>query len=207
MGISGFYRKFVKGYATIAWPLTELLKKDKFAWSVATHDSFERLKQALAQSPVLALPDFSLPFLIQTDASGMGIGVVLAQQGHHIAYFSKKLPPLLLKASTYVRELFAITQAVLKWRQYLLGHHFSIVTDHYSLKEILTQVIHTPEQQKYVVKLLGYDFDISYQPGKSNIVVDSLSRQFIPLISTSDSDGQFFFLVYGHLLVPVSTQN
>lgn len=115
-------------------------------------------------------------------------------KGTPLRILVKNIRLTFLKASTYVRELFAFTQTVLKWRQYLLWHHFSIVTDHYSLKEILTQVIHTPEQQKYVVKLLGYDFDISYQPGKSNIVADSLSRQFIPLISTSDSDGQFFSL-------------
>ncbi|XP_075515833.1 uncharacterized protein LOC142550640 [Primulina tabacum] len=178
LGLSGFYRKFVKGYASIAHALMELLKKDSFCWSPTAQTSFENLKQSLSHTPVLALPDFSLPFQIRTDASGVGIGAVLLQQGHPLAYFRKKLPSHLLKASTYVRELLAITQAVSKWRQYLLGHHFSIVTDHRSLKEILSQTIHTPDQQKYLVKLLGYDFDISYQPGSSNTVADALSRQF-----------------------------
>lgn len=90
----------------------------------------------------------------------------------------KKIQPKLAKASTYVRELFAVTQAVSKWRHYLLGHHFMIITDHQSLKDILTQPIHTPDQQKYLVKLLGYDFDILYKAGNTNIVADALSREF-----------------------------
>jgi len=91
------------------------------------------------------LPDFTLPFTVETDASGTGMGAVLSQQGHPIAYFSKNFPPKLLGASTYVRELFAIMTAVKKWRQYLLGQRFNILTDHCSLKELLTQVIQTPE--------------------------------------------------------------
>lgn len=80
--------------------------------------------------------------------------------------------------STYVRELFAVTQAVAKWRQYLLGAHSTIITDHQSLKLILSQAIHTLERHKYLVKLMGYDFDIQYKPGKTNVVADALSRQF-----------------------------
>ena len=80
------------------------------------------------------------------------------------------------KASTYVRELYAITQAVARWRHYLLGRKFTIRTDHRSLKELMSQVIQTPEQQYYLTKLLGYEFDIVYRAGKANAAADSLSR-------------------------------
>ncbi|XP_075478825.1 uncharacterized protein LOC142519678 [Primulina tabacum] len=177
LGLTGFYRRFV-GYAHIPSPLTDILKKDQFLWSSSAQASFDNLKLALTQAPNLALPDFSVPFQLQTDASGSGIGAVLLQHNHPIAYFSKKLSPRMARASTYVRELFAVSQSVSKWRQYLIGHYFTIITDHQSLRDILNQAIHTPEQQKYLIKLLGFDFDVKYKPGKTNIVADALSREF-----------------------------
>ena len=80
------------------------------------------------------------------------------------------------KASTYVGELYAITQVVTRWRHYLLGNKFVIKTDHKSLKELMTQVIQTPEQQYYLTKLLGYEFDIFYKARKQNATADALSR-------------------------------
>lgn len=88
------------------------------------------------------------------------MSAVLSQKGHPIAFFSKTFPPKLLGALAYVRDLCAITTTVKKWRQYLLGHHFVIITDHKSLKELLTQVIQTPEQHMYLARLLGYDYEI-----------------------------------------------
>lgn len=90
------------------------------------------------------------------DASRIGMGAVLSQNSHLIAFFSK-FSPKLLCASTYVMELFAIIVAVKKWCHYLLGHQFTIITDHRSLKELLTQVVQTPEQQMYMAHLIGYD--------------------------------------------------
>ena len=95
-------------------------------WTPSTQTAFEALKQALTSAPVLALPDFRLPFTVETDASAIGMGAVLSQQGHPIAFFSKPFTPKLLQASTYVRELCVITIAVKKWRQYLLGQQFTI---------------------------------------------------------------------------------
>jgi hypothetical protein len=133
---------------------------------------------------VLILPDFTLPFTVETDASGVGMGAVLSQQNHPIAFFSKPFCPKLLRASTYVRELHAITAAVKKWRQYLLGHPFVILTDHRSLKELMSQIIQTPEQQLYLSRLIGYDYTIQYRSGKTNVVADALSR--VPEFITSD---------------------
>lgn len=188
LGLIGFYRKFIKSYATIASPLTALLKKDSFKWSPEAQTAFEQLKSAMTLAPVLTLPDFNLPFILETDASGLAMGAVLMQKQHPIAFFSKPFCPRLQRASTYVRELHAITTAVRKWRQYLLGHSFVILTDHKSLKDLMSQVIQTPEQQVYLSKLLGYDYCIQYKAGNSNMVADALSR--IP----DTQGGQYFIL-------------
>lgn len=84
LGLSGFYRKFVRGYATLAFPLTELLKRENFSWSPAALDSFNHLKQALVQALVSDLPNFSLPFQLQTDASGLGICSVITGSPHYL---------------------------------------------------------------------------------------------------------------------------
>ena len=158
LGLTGFYRKFVKAYASIAAPLTSLLCKDAFSWSPEAHTAFDTLKSAMVSTPVLALPDFLAPFILETDASGTAISAVLQQKGHPLAYFSKCLGPKLIHSSTYIRELHAIVAVVRKWRQYLLGQPFIILTDHKSLRELMTQIIQTPEQHYYLAKLLGYEY-------------------------------------------------
>ncbi|XP_038989888.1 uncharacterized protein LOC120113137 [Phoenix dactylifera] len=108
LGLTGYYRRFVKGYGLIAKPLTAMLKKDGFAWTPAARQAFEDLKRAMTQTPVLALPDFNTPFQVFTDASNEGIGAVLAQNKRPIAFISKELGPQKKAWSTYARELLAV---------------------------------------------------------------------------------------------------
>nr|KYP41746.1 Retrovirus-related Pol polyprotein from transposon 297 family [Cajanus cajan] len=136
LGLTGYYRKFIKGYASIDAPLSSLLQKDNFYWTEQITITFENLKAAITRAPVLALPDFSKLFTLETDASGMGIGIVLSQEQHPIAFFSKKLTPRMQRQSAYTREFYAITEAVAKFRHYLLGHRFVIKTDQRSLKSL-----------------------------------------------------------------------
>lgn len=130
LGLTGYYHRFVAGYATIAALLTELLKWDNFKWTLEATQAFEKLKQIMTETPVLHLPDFSKTFVVETDASNLGIGGVLMQEEHPIAYFSKKLGPRMIGALAYLRELLAVVESIAKWRQYLLGRPFIVWTDH-----------------------------------------------------------------------------
>ena len=179
LGLTGYYRRFIKAYAHIAAPLTDLLKKDNFVWNSEAEAAFLKLKNAMTIAPVLALPDFTQPFILETDASGIGVGAVLSQNGHPIAYFSKKLAPRMQKQSAYTRELLAITEALAKFRHYLLGNKFIIRTDQRSLKSLMDQSLQTPEQQAWLHKFLGYDFKIEYKPGRDNQAADALSKMFL----------------------------
>ena len=175
MGLTSYYRWFIHGYASLAAPLTDLLYKDAFQWTQAAAEAFEALKRAMVEALVLRLPDFDSDFIFETDTSNVGIGVVLIQSRHPISYFNKKLGPRLRVSSTYIKELIVIVEAVHKWRQYLLGRFFIIRTDHKSIKELLQQVVQTPDQQIYIRKLLGYHFCIEYKPGCTNHAADALS--------------------------------
>lgn len=111
LGLSGFYRKFIKGYTVLAAPLTDLLRVNNFTWTEEATQAFTQLQHQITNAPKLHLPDLAKPFQIETDASSTAIGAVLQQGGHPLAFFSKKLCPRMQQAPTYVRELFAITEA------------------------------------------------------------------------------------------------
>jgi hypothetical protein len=177
LGLTGYYRKFIKGYGSIAAPLTAMLRKNAFSWTDSAQEAFQALKVAVTQAPVLALPNFSQPFIIECDASGIGIGAVLMQNNRPIAFLSKALKGKALHMSTYEKELFALVTAVQKWRPYLLGQSFLVKTDQQSLKFLLEQKVGTPFQQKWITKLLGYDFVVEYKKGVENRVADALSRK------------------------------
>jgi hypothetical protein len=134
LGLTGYYRKFIQQYGIIARPLTQLLKKDSFKWNDEAEHAFIHLKTAMTTAPVLALPDFSKKFVIECDASGVGLGAILMQDKQPIAYFSQALHGRNLNLSTYEKEMLALVTAIQKWRPYLLGQQFVVRTDHHSLK-------------------------------------------------------------------------
>ena len=120
------------------------------------------------------MTEFSKPCTIASDAYENGLGVVLLQDEHPIEFSSKSLSSKNLAISTYEKEMMAILHAVQKWRPYLLGNHFCIKTDHQSLKHFLEPHLSSPAQQKWVSKLMGYNYEITYKKGKDNIVADAL---------------------------------
>ena len=126
---------------------------------------------------MLALPDFTKPFIVECDASTHGFGAVLLQDKHPIAYFSRPVAPRHRSLTAYERELIGLVCVVRHWRPYLWGRRFLVRTDHFSLKYLLDQRLATIPQHHWVGKLLGFDFTIEYKPGATNTVADALSRR------------------------------
>jgi len=142
LGLTGYYRRFIPHYATIATPLTNLTKKsepDKVNWIAECGKAFNKLKEILMSSALMRNTNFSCPFVLQTDASEVGVGAVLSQSDdvcldHPIAYFSKKILPREQKFSTIEKECLAIKLGIEAFRVYLLGREFVVQTDHRALQ-------------------------------------------------------------------------
>ena len=141
LGLAGYYRKFIKHFGLIAKPLNDLLRKDSlFFWTSIHDNAFSALKAALTSAPVLGIPDFSISFHLETDASGFGVGAVLLQNGHPLAFISKALGPRNQGLLVYKNEYLAILMAVDQWRHYLMNLESIIHTDHHSESSSLVLV-------------------------------------------------------------------
>jgi hypothetical protein len=177
LGLTGYYRRFIRHYGMIIKPLTELLKKNaQFIWTAAAEEAFQLLKHQLTQAPVLQVPDFNKQFVIETYASDYGIGAMLMQEHHPIAYLSKSLGPRNHALSVYEKECLAILLAIDKWRSYLLHQPFIIKTDHRSLQYLTDQRVSTKLQQKALLKLMDLQYTIQYKKGATNMAADALFR-------------------------------
>ena len=130
----------------------------------------------MVQALVLAMPNFELPFVLETDASDYGIGAVLMQANHLVAYLSKHLCPRSQTLSVYEKECLAILMAIDRWRPYLQHKKFLIRTDHKSLLHITEQRVTSKIQHKALVKLMDLDYQIQYKKGINNVAADALSR-------------------------------
>ncbi|KAJ1700817.1 hypothetical protein LUZ63_000596 [Rhynchospora breviuscula] len=181
LGLTGYYRKFVKNYGIIAKPLIDQLKKNSFNWNDKAEMAFNTLKSTIASAPVLAMPDFTQPFVLETDACdkgiGKGIGAVLMQNRQPLAYLSKSLGPKSIGLSTYEKEFLALLTAVQKWKHYLIRGQFIIKTDQIALKHLLEQRVNHAMQHKGLCKLMGLDYKIEYKRKVDNKVADALSRR------------------------------
>lgn len=148
LGLTGYYRKFVKGYGVISQPLTAILRLKDFQWNPQAQTTFEALKQAMTSTPVLKVPNFQEPFTVETDACQSGIGAVLMQRGQPIAYLSKALGLKHRELSIYEKEFLALIMAVERWRYYLERGLFYIQIDHKSLAYLTEQNLHSNMQRK-----------------------------------------------------------
>lgn len=171
-------------FAITAEPIADPIPKAVEPLLRQYSDIFKELKRALTTTPVLAMPNFTQTFILETDACKNGVGAVLMQNGRPISYFSKALGQKYLGLSTYEKELLAILMAVQHWRNYLQGVQFTILTDQESIKHFADQRLNTILQQKWSTRLLGYDFHIKYRRGEENRAADALSRLY-------ETEGQF----------------
>jgi hypothetical protein len=177
LGLTGYYCKFVWNYGRIAGPLMTLTKKDAFSWTLEETKYFQQLKELMCKSLVLTIPDFTKTFIVECDASRNGIGAILMQGGRLLSFESRPVKGNDLHKPIYEKEMMEILHALNKWHPYIIGRHFEVKTNHDSLKYFLEQRLSSREQQKWVTKILGYDFEIIYKKGKKNVVEDALSRK------------------------------
>ncbi|KAK9110556.1 hypothetical protein Sjap_018616 [Stephania japonica] len=167
LGLAGYYRRFVQDFSKIAAPMTKLIKKNaKFDWNEECEHAFNTLKQKLTTAPVLALPETGKDLVVYTDASKVGLGGVLMQEGRVIAYASRQLKVHERNYPTHDLELAAIVFALKIWRHHLYGVRFELFTDHKSLKYLFTQRELNLRQRRWLEFLKDYDFSLEYHPGK-----------------------------------------
>jgi hypothetical protein len=161
-GLCNYYNRFVSGFSQLGASFIDLTKKGAFHWTDQSQQTFEKMKEVMSTCLVLSLPDFSRPFFLECDASGVGIGAVLMQGGHPIVFESRKLNESKRLYSIYDKEMLAIMHTLTKFRQYLVGSKFVVKTDDNSLKYFLDQKDLNKRKQKWVSKIQAFDIDIEY---------------------------------------------
>lgn len=179
LGLTGFYRKFIKDFAKIAKPLTTQLKKDSTINPDEQEykEAFQTLKLYLMNDPILRHPDFSKHFTLTTDASNFAIGAVLSQEGRPISFASRTLNAHETRYSTIEKELLAIVWATSYFRPYLFGRKFTLQTDHKPLTFLENIQEDNSKLQRWKLKLLEYDFNIKHIKGRDNFVADVVANR------------------------------
>jgi len=190
LGHAGFYRRFIKDFSKVARPLTELLAKDsKFEFSDKCLESFNHLTRELTSAPIIHSPDWTQPFEIMCDASDYAIGAVLGQKiekkPHVIYYASKTLNDAQLNYTVTEKEFLAVIFALEKFRQYLIGTHVIIYTDHAAIRHLVNKKDAKPRLLRWILLLQEFDVEIRDKKGCENVVADHLSR--IPLIPVNNT--------------------
>ena len=182
LGLAGYYRRFIKKFSVIASPLHKLTQKDvKFKWGAGCQEAFERLKAALISAPILSYPDFSLDFILDTDACMEGSGAVLSQlvdgQEKVVAYFSKKFSKAQRQYSVTRQELLAVISSTKHFRHYLYGRRFRVRTDHGSLRWLTNFRDAEGQMARWIEYLNMFNYSIEHRPGTQHRNADALSRR------------------------------
>lgn len=181
IGMASWYRRFIPNFSECIAPMSSLLKKNsRFLWTSRCEESFSKLKKTLATAPILNCPDFTLPFVLQTDASNYGLGAVLSQidaDGEKvIAYLSRSLTKPEKNYSVTEKECLAVLWSIEKLRPYLEGSEFTVITDHFSLLWLANLQNPVGRLARWSVRLQQYNFKIIHRKGKEHVVPDCLSR-------------------------------
>ena len=153
------------------------MKKGEFKWTSSATRAFEEIKRKITEGPVLQIPNFDKVFKIACDASNVGIGGVLSQKGHPIAFFSEKLSDVKKKYSSYDLELYAIVQSLCHWRHHLIGNEFVLYSDNDALRHLHSQQKISANRAKWSAYIQEFSFSIRHTAGKDNLIADALSRR------------------------------
>ena len=182
LGLASYYRKYIKGFSTIAKPLTGLTEKNQaFIWSPECEHALQTLKEKLITAPILAYPKPGQPFILDTDASNFGIGAVLSQEhdGHErvTAYASRTLNKAERNYCVTRRELLAIVTFLKKFRHYLYGHEVLVRTDHGALRWLMN--FKDPEGQlaRWLEIISRFRLTLQHRAGRIHMNADGLSRR------------------------------
>ena len=179
--MTGYYRRYIRDYATITVPLTELTKKNQpevVKWTPAAEMAYSTLKNALTSSTVMSNPDPTKTFIIQTDASDVGVGAVLSQgpEDRPIAYFSQKLLEWEQKYSVIEKECLAVVLGIWAFEVYLLGRPFMLQTDHRTLKWLQSFKEKNSRLARWSLALQPFNFIVQHRKGTENANADALSH-------------------------------
>ena len=212
IGLATYYKRFIKNFATIMKPLHRLVSETgdntkrsrnlRLSWKTQHQEAFDRIKSLLLSECILALPDFTRPFLLDSDASNEGIGAVLSQLSpvkdatncdtqwieRPVDFFSRTLNPAERNYSTTEKELLAIVAACEHYKFYLYGKHFTIRSDHQPLKFLMTTSQPAARLARWLIRLEQFDFEIEYRKGASHGNADGVSR-----LSVEDEDSGAIF--------------
>jgi hypothetical protein len=182
-GLASFYWKFIRNFSGISAAMMDTVKKrhKSFHWIAEAERSFNLLKWKIMEQPVLVFSDFKKTFQVKCDASGYAIGAVLSHEDRPVAYFSEKLDEAKLKYLTYDKELYAIIQALKKWRHYLIPKEFVLYNDNHALQFVSQQEKFNQKHAKWVEYMHNFTFVIKHISGTVNKVVDYLSRKCLLL--------------------------
>lgn len=182
LGLTGYFRQFVKNYAFFAKPLTRLIRKDVvWEWTEKERQAFEKLKDALTNRPVLAIYSPEATTELHTDASSIGVAGILLQRQednklHPIAYYSRQTSDTESKFHSYELETLAVVESLKKFRVYLIGINFSVVTDCNALKATKEKKELIPRIARWWLQIQEFTFNVRYRPGSRMKHVDALSR-------------------------------